>query len=169
MVGMMLMLVLVLLGAVHPVAADDALVLPQGRWYVSAEARFSLPITRRFTPEGGTEDLATDFNRELNSLVFPDLRRVEAAFRLPEGSATFGRSVVTFEQHIQIYTMHAAYGLTDRLSVGVRVPYWTQENQVQATLDSRTATVGFNPAVPGGIAPPGVPGTRPPTTSGSRG
>jgi hypothetical protein len=47
------MLVLVLLGAVHPVAADDALVLPQGRWYVSAEARFSLPITRRFTPEGG--------------------------------------------------------------------------------------------------------------------
>jgi hypothetical protein len=161
---MMLMLVLWLLGAVHTVAADDALVLPQGRWRVSAEARFSLPITRRFTPEGGTEDLATDFNRELNSLVFPDLRLVEAAFRLPEGSATFGRSVVTFEQSIQIYTIQAAYGLTDRLSVGVRVPYWTQENQVQAALDSRTATVGFNPAVPGGIAPLGVPGTRPPTT-----
>jgi hypothetical protein len=71
---------------------------------------------------------------------------------------------VTFEQHIPIYTMHAAYGLTDRLSVGVRVPYWTQENQVQVALDSRTATVGFNPAVPGGIAPLGVPGTRPPTT-----
>ena len=83
-----------LLCAVHTVAADDALVLPQGRWHVSAEARFSLPITRRFTPEGGTEDLATDFNRELNSTVFPDLRLVEAAFRLPEGSATFGRSVV---------------------------------------------------------------------------
>src|SRR5262249_21064945 len=98
------------------------------------------------------------------SLVFPDLQLVEAAFRLPEGSATFGRSVVTFEQHIQIYTMHAAYGLTDRLSVGARVPYWTQENQVQAILDSRTATVGFNPAVPGGVAPLGVPGTRPPTT-----
>jgi len=53
MVGMMLMLVLLLLYAVHTVAADDALVLPQGRWYVSVEARFSLPITRRFTPEGG--------------------------------------------------------------------------------------------------------------------
>ena len=35
---------------------------------------------------------------------------------------------------------------------------------MQAALDSRTATVGFNPAVPGGIAPLGVPGTRPPTT-----
>jgi hypothetical protein len=161
---MILLLVLCLLCSGHVALADDALVLPRGRWYVSAEARFSLPITRRFTPEGGTEDLAADFNRELNSVVFPDLRLVEAAFGLPEGSATFGRSAVTFEQHIQIYTLQAAYGLTDRLSVGVRVPYWIQENQVQAALDSRTATVGFNPAVPGGIAPLGVPGTRPPTT-----
>jgi hypothetical protein len=160
----MLLLVLGLLCAVHTEAVDDARVLPQGRWHISAEARVSLPITRRFTPEGGTEDLATDFNRELNSTVFPDLQLVEAAFRLPEGSATFGRSVVSFEQSLQFYTVQAAYGLTDRLSVGVRVPYWTQENQVQAALDCRTATVGFNPTVPGGIAPLGVPGTRPPTT-----
>jgi len=55
-----------LLLPVHATIADDALVLPQGRWRVSAEARFSLPITKRFTPSGGTEDLATDFNRELN-------------------------------------------------------------------------------------------------------
>ena len=122
MAWMILLLVLCLLCSGHVVLADDALVLSQGRWHLSAEARFSLPITRRFTPEGGTEDLATDFNRELNSTVFPDLRLVEAAFRLPEGSVTFGRSVVAFEQHIQIYTMRAAYGLTDRLSVGVRVP-----------------------------------------------
>ena len=99
---MRLLLVLWLLCAVHTGVADDALVLPQGRWHIAAEARFSLPITRRFTPEGGTEDLATDFNRELNSTVFPDLQLVEAGFRLPEGSATFGRSVVTFAQYIQI-------------------------------------------------------------------
>ena len=89
---------------------------------------------------------------------------MEAAFRLPTGSATCGRSVVDCERHIQISTLQAAYGLTDRLSLGVRVPSWTQDNQVQAALDSRTATVGVNPAVPGGIAPLGVPGTRPPTT-----
>ena len=94
----------------------------------------------------------------------PDLRLVEAAFRLPAGSATFGRSVVDFERHIQIYTLQAAYGLTDRLSLGVRIPYWTQDIRVKATLDNRTATVGFNPAVPGGVAPLAVPGTRPPTT-----
>jgi hypothetical protein len=46
----------------------------------------------RFTPSGVTEALATDFNRELNSTVFSDLRLVEAAFRLPAGSATFGHS-----------------------------------------------------------------------------
>jgi len=149
---------------VHTTVADDALVLPQGRWRVSAEARFSLPITRRFTPDGGTEDIATDFNRELNSTVFTDLGRVETAFRLPAGSATFGRSVVDFERHIQIYTVEAAYGLTDRLSLGLRIPYWHQTIAVQATLDTQAATVGFNPAVPGGVAPLGVPGTRLATT-----
>ena len=164
MARMILLLVLCLLCSGHVTLADDALVLPQGRWRVSAEADFSLPITTRFTPAGGTEDLATDFNRALNSTVFTDLRLVEAAFRLPEGTASFGRSVVDFERRIQVYTLRAAYGLTDRLSLGVRVPYVTQDNQVHATLDSRTATVGFNPAVPGGVAPLGVPGTRPPTT-----
>src|SRR5207249_11472871 len=126
---------------VHATLADDALVLPQGRWHVSVDARFSLPITKRFTPRGGTQDLAADFNRELNSTTFPDLRLVEAAFRLPAGSATFGRSVVDFERHIQIYALQAAYGLTDRLSLRARFPYWTQDIRVKAALDNRTATV----------------------------
>jgi hypothetical protein len=149
---------------VSTTVADDALVLPQGRWRLSAEARFSLPITQRFTSDGGTEDIAIDFNRELNSTVFTDLSRVETAFRLPAGSATFGRSVVDFERHIQIYTVEAAYGLTDRLSIGLRMPYWHQTIAVQATLNPQTATVGFNPAVPGGVAPLGLPGTRLATT-----
>ena len=96
---------------------------------MSAEARFSLPITKHFTPSGGTEDLAVDFNRELNSTVFPDLQRVEAAFRLPAGSATFGRSVVDFERHIQIYTVQAAYGLTDRLSARGARPLLAPEDR----------------------------------------
>ena len=144
--------------------ADDAIVLPAGVFRLSADARFSLPITKRFTSSGGTEDLAADFNRDLNSTAFSDLRLVEAAFHLPAGSATFGRSVVSFERHIQIYTLQAAYGLTNRLSLGVRIPYLTQDNRVKAALDNRTATVGMNPAVPGGVAPLSVPGTRRPTT-----
>jgi hypothetical protein len=150
--------------SVHVTWADDAIVLPAGVFRLSADARFSLPITKRFTSSGGTEDLAADFNRDLNSTAFSDLRLVEAAFHLPAGSATFGRSVVSFERHIQIYTLQAAYGLTNRLSLGARIPYLTQDNRVKAALDNRTATVGINPAVPGGVAPLSVPGTRRPTT-----
>lgn len=144
--------------------ADDATVLPQGRWQVAGEARFSLPITKQFTPSGGTEDLAVNFNRHLDRTAFPDLQSVEAGFRLPAGSATFGRSVVDFTRHIQIYAGQAAYGLTDRLTVGLRVPYWTQDIRVKTALDTQTATVGLNPAVPGGVAPLRVPGTRLATT-----
>ena len=161
---LLLFLVVSVLLPGHATLADDALVLPRGVWRVSAEARFSLPITKRFTPGGGTEDLAADFNRDLNSTVFRSLRLVETAFHLPAGAATFGKSVVTFERHMQTYTLQAAYGLTQRLSVGMRLPYVIQRVDVRAQLDNRTATVGINPAVPGGVAPLGVPGTRPPTT-----
>jgi hypothetical protein len=60
--------------------------------------------------------------------------------------------------------VQVAYGLTDRLSIGVRIPYWTQNIQVKAALDTRTATVGVNATVSGGVAPLQVPGTRPATT-----
>ena len=104
------LLVLSLVLRVHGAVADDATALPQGVWWASVEARFSLPITRQFTPSGGTEPLAVDFNNALNSTVFPDLQRVEAAFRLPTGSATFGRSVVDFTRHIQLYTVARSFG-----------------------------------------------------------
>ena len=64
-------LVLGMCFSVHTTWADDAIMLPRGRWRVSTDVRFSLPITKQFTPGGGTEDLAADFNRELNSIVFP--------------------------------------------------------------------------------------------------
>lgn len=158
------LLVVSLLLTVRTTAADDASVLPKGRWRVAAEARASLPITKQFTPSGGTEDLAVNFNNNLDRTTFPDLQAVETGFRLPAGSATFGRSVVDFTRHIQLYVGQAAYGLTDRLTVGLRVPYWTQDIQVKTALDTRTATVGFNPNVPGGVAPLRVPGTRLATT-----
>lgn len=144
--------------------ADDATVLPKGRFRLAVQGLISLPITERFDTDGNTEDLATDFNVNLNNEIFDDLSLVEAAFGLPGGSATFGRSVVDFERHIQIYEFQAAYGITNRLSVGLIVPYWIQKIDVKAELDNSTATVGVNPAVPGNVAPLGVPGTRLPTT-----
>ena len=86
MAWLLLFLMVSMLLPVHVTLADDALVLPQGRWRITAETRFSLPITKRFTPGGGTEDLAADFNREITSTTFPDLRLVaihEGAPSLP--------------------------------------------------------------------------------------
>src|SRR5439155_18036371 len=84
---LIVVLVITMLLPVHATRADDATVLPHGVLRLSADARFSLPITRRFTPGGGTEDLAADFNRDLNSTIFSDLRLVLDAFRLLAGLA----------------------------------------------------------------------------------
>jgi hypothetical protein len=46
----------------------------------------------------------------------------------------------------------------------MHIPSWHQTMAVQGALETRTATVGVNPAVPGGVAPLGVPGTRLATT-----
>jgi len=144
--------------------ADDATVLPKGNWRFLLDSKFYLPITQRYNADGHPEDVATDFNKELNSDVFPDLSLLESAFGMPPGSASFGRSVVSFRWSIQELTFQPSYGLTDRLSVGVNIPYWWEKNQVGASLDTTTATIGINPGVPGGLAPLVVPGTRPPTT-----
>ena len=164
---LMVCLAVSLLLSVHGTWADDATVLPRGVTRVFVDSRASLPITQRFTASGGTTALAADFNRDINRTVFADLGRVEQAFGLPAGTATFGRSVVEFTRHTQSITLQAAYGLTDRFSIGVRVPYFTQQVEVHAALDTRTATVGVNPAVPGGVAPLRVPGPgrRPPRMS----
>jgi hypothetical protein len=144
--------------------ADDATVLPQGNFRFSIDGLISLPITKRFTKGGGKEDIATDFNANLNSSIFSDLSLVEAGFGLPAGSATFGRSVVDFKRHIEIYAFQLIYGLTDSLTIGVNVPYWNQKIDVKARLDTSGATVGFNPLIPGGVAPIGFAGTTAATT-----
>jgi hypothetical protein len=51
---------------------DDAMVLPHGVVHMSVDARFCLSMTKRLTPSGGTEDLATHVNRDLTRTVFRD-------------------------------------------------------------------------------------------------
>ena len=67
--------ILLVAGRLFPVqatVADDAMVLPHGVVHMSVDARFSLSLTERLTPSGGTEDLATDVNRDLTSAVLRD-------------------------------------------------------------------------------------------------
>lgn len=149
--------------------ADDAEVLPKGRWRLSVDSQFSLPITQRFNKDGKLEDLAKDFNVTINSNVFNELTLLEAGFLLSPGTGNLGRTTVSFRRRIDIVSIQPAYGITDSFSVGVNIPYYWQKIDVQAGLDSSGATIGFNPAGPGGFAPltgplaSFFPGTQQPT------
>jgi len=120
-------------------------------------------MDKRYNQDGVREDVAIDFNTNLNSSVFPALGLVEQYFGMPAGSASIGRSVVSFEITVNQLVFNFAYGLTDRLTVGLNLPYYWQRNKVNASLNTLTANVGKNVAL-NTIAPLSVPGTVPLTT-----
>lgn len=144
--------------------ADSAEVLPKGIFRGDVEYAYYLPIDTRFDPDGNEEDLAADYNANLNSTVFPVLSLVEAAFGMPAGSASIGNSVVDFKYNINEVDLKFYYGVTNKLSIGTKIPYYWIKNDVNARLDNTNATVGMNPLVPGGVAPLSFPGTIPFTT-----
>lgn len=144
--------------------ADNAAVLPKGVSMVSLDGTFYMPIDEQYGPDGDVESAAIDFNGPLDSTVFHDLTLVEQGFGMPPGSGSIGDSVVSFEYDVIMVDLSYQYGLTDKLSVGIRIPYFDVKNDVDARLDTSTATVGKNPGVPGGVAPLAVPGTEPFTT-----
>jgi len=145
--------------------ADSAEVLPKGVFRFDTEYSYYFPIDKKFDPDGNEEDIATDFNTSLDSNVFPDLSLVEAGFGMPDGSASLGNSVVDFEYNFDDFVMYFFYGVTEKVSIGIKIPYYWNKNNVSTRLDTANATVGKNPAVPGGVAPLGFPGTTPFTTN----
>ncbi len=159
-----LLILLGSLGSISECWADSAEVLPKGRSAVFIEGKFFLPITERYNQDGHEEDLAVDFNTNLNSRVFPSLRLVEVGFGMPAGSGSLGSSVVSFEYDFNIIELNYAYGITDKLSFGFKIPWWDVKNSVSAELDTSKATIGKNSAVPGGLAPLTFPGTQPLTS-----
>ena len=79
------------------------------------------------------------------------------------GSATIGRSVIDFKYDNTTFKLNFQYGLTDKISVGMEIPYILFKNRVKAQLDTSSATVGKNAAF-NSILPLAVPGTVPLTT-----
>ncbi len=125
--------------------AGDATVLPKGVWSVVVEGTTYLPIKERFNKDGKTESAAKDFNATLDSGIFPDLSAIETAFGMPPGSGNIGRSVVGFKYQETKVELTIGRGITDRLTVGLILPYLWWENRVDAFLDSTNATLGKNP------------------------
>lgn len=113
----------------------------------------AIPWDKRFTSGGGSEPYGQPFTGSLNSSLIPGL---------PPG-ASFGQSAVDVERSGTQVLFQPAYGVTDRLSIGLNIPVFSFRNNVNPMVNSGPgsgATVGFNPLVPGGIAPLFVPGTR---------
>jgi len=162
------------LGLSSIASADDASVLPKGRFSLGVENRFYFPATQRFGPDGDKEDLASAFNnRALDSSVFPALGPLNAFF--PGGRASLGDSMVHFEYHYNILAFAPAYGVTDRLTIGAEIPYYWVHNNVNASVNSgpgSSANVGLRtgPGVgvpcglPIAVLPLGCPNTRRITT-----
>lgn len=142
---------------------QSADVLPKGVASVIVDWRHYFRIDKKFDKDGNVIDLAGDFNANLNSEVFPGLGVLENIFGLPPGSANIGSGVVSFGYQYDYLISHLQYGLTDRLTVGIRIPYCWNENKVKAFLDTSKATVGKNAAL-NTLAPLFILGTVPLTT-----
>jgi hypothetical protein len=148
-----------LLGLTRLSYADDAQVLPKGVSSVSVTTDFYFPIGDRFNSDGDIEDAAIDFNSTLNSSVFAGLTLVELGFGLPAGSASVGNSIVDFEYEFTEVNLAYLYGVTERLSAGIIIPYRSVTNNVDARVDNSRATVGKNTTI-GSLAPLPAPGVE---------
>ena len=133
-----------LMGATSYLYADTAEVLPKGIFRGDIEYSYYLPIDSKFDPDGNEEDLAADYNTSMNSNLFPALKLLEAGFGLPDGSASLGDSVVDFEYDIDQIDLKLFYGITDKLSIGTKIPYYWIKNNVNAGVSTANATIGFN-------------------------
>jgi hypothetical protein len=152
---------------------DSAQVLPKGRSGVLTSYYDYFTIDERYDSDGNREDLAADFNTSLDSSVFAGLQVVEGGFGMAAGSASFGDTVVQMEYDIKIFELEFYYGITDKFTAGVKIPYWWVESKVNASVNSgsdSSATVGFNPfwgtggnPYPSPVIPLGAPGAQPAT------
>jgi len=161
-----LVITLVMTVSVGVCYADDALVLPKGIFRITMDGNFYLPIHKRYNPDGKVEDLAVDFNATLNSNVFPALAPLDP---FVPGLPSIGDSKADFKYDVQTLEMGLQYGLTNSLSVGVKIPYWWFRNKVKAEVNSgvgSSANVGKNPFFACGspVCPLFVPGTSRITT-----
>jgi hypothetical protein len=139
--------------------AEDASVLPKGVGRVTLDSLFYLPVEQRYNPHGATEDIATDFNnRHLDSTIFSLLKPLNPF--VPGGDASIGDSHVKYRYLYNIEDLGGQYGLTDRLTVGIDIPYFWASNSVEAGLNSgpgSSANVVLNTSTAALIANPFVP------------
>ena len=115
---------LFVLGITNISFADSAEVVPKGVFMGDVEYSYYFKIDTRFDSDGNEEDVATDYNTSMNSNIFQSLKPLEAAFGMPSGSASLGDSIVHFDYDVDELELKFFYGATDRLTIGIKIPYF---------------------------------------------
>lgn len=137
-------------GAWTNLVADSADVLPKGVSRVSLKGNFYTPVDEKFDEDGNRESIAKNFNTVLDETVLPGV--------IPTGT-NIGTSIADLEHQFQEVEISYQYGLTDKLTLGIFIPYWWNKTKVnEARVDTSNATA---PVLAGlGITtPPGDPAT----------
>jgi hypothetical protein len=148
--GMMCLAILLMLYGVS--YADSAEVLPKGVFSIGATYYHYFNIHKRYNPDGDSEDIDIDYNRDMTSAVFPELKPLDP---LVPGGADIGHTDVNFHLIYRWFEFCLNYGITDNLTVGILVPYNYSKNYIEeARLDNSHANVGKNPFYRMGILPP---------------
>ena len=124
--------------------ADNAAVLPTGISQAYWDLYHYLPTRQRYNADGNREDLAYPFtDAVLDSSVLTSLAPLDP---LVPGAANIGQVSVDYEYDIDVLDLGYSYGLTDKLSIGIHIPYYWIKNNVDTSLDTTNANVGLNPA-----------------------
>jgi len=138
-----MVVVVILTTAATNARADSAAVLPAGVSRVYGDFYHYLPTTERYNPDGDREDLAYPFtNAALDSTVLTNLAPLDP---LVGGTASIGDVAVAYEYDINVLDAGYNYGVTDKLTVGLHIPYYWIKNSVDASFDSTNGNVGLNP------------------------
>ena len=124
--------------------AETAEVMPKGISSAYLSGKFYIPIDEVFKDDGSVDNPGWKYSGPLNSAIFPEIALIEAGFGLLPGSGNLGTTEVSFKYKLQILEAALAYGITDKLSAGVKIPYWFSKNDVTANLNTTNATLGKN-------------------------
>lgn len=131
--------------------AGDSDVLPKGNFYFNVDYTHYIPWEKRYNEDGDVEDAATDFNTVLDSSIFPELAMFEG---FVPGEPNVGKTVTSFDYSYKRLDATLAYGLTNNLSFGVKIPYIWYKNKVKANVDTTEANLGKNNLYQLGVLPP---------------
>jgi hypothetical protein len=82
-------------------------------------------------------------NAALDSSVLTSLAPLDP---LVGGIASIGDVSVDYKYDIDVLDLGYSYGITEKLSIGIHVPYYWITNNVDTSLDTTNANVGLNPA-----------------------